>query len=540
MALNPPPRFDQFALESGTTVEDKYFFIDGCEGIETRRPFWKLGTTKSPDIRNFRINQQKQLVASKGFTHIGTTLNSQSSVAVFGYAVKGNTDLYIVTTAGIQVGRLTISGVTDIIALTGPTLQLSLGERVTFAAWGEQYLLIATRVHKLIEVDLVAGTYAFNDEAPEGAGHIEIMNGRVVLSDFVLTPRRVQWSAKFDKDDWDGLGAGFEDLPSVNGLDPVWGVYPYSETQGFVVRQDSINIVQTSDSFDAPFRFQQQYNDVKCYAPRSICKIPGGVILHTYANVMVLTPGERRFVGDPVLARDFNSATTQTLTIFATYDPIEREYWIYGLDEITSGKALHCYNLFHNVWTSITPVTANTAMPYFTYVGGLGSTAYEDLSGAYSVQVETLDTLGAGSGGHELIYTAQGTLMYTLSAGSGGANGWRIETGEIELDSPANKLSVVDVEVGFICVTAATFDIGVQKIQEGTITTLENKAVTINTTQPQKLNFPCSITGHTVRFAAFANGGGGSGGLGSGTGLSPVLLDYVRVRCLKSARSVTA
>ena len=443
---NVPPSL--FPIGDGTEVKTAVFLAEGCDGVDTRFPSFQLPRSFLSEARDIALTTNKRVTTGPGYS-VETTIGD-SVIDCFSLRSPTSNRLYFVTTAGIKTSTLDVIGFSSPVALTGPAFTgLSTGDSCGFLVWDENTLLVALPTNRLIAIDVPGATYAEVADSPMGATHIAYMNGRVVLSGFLTDRTRVQWSAQFDYTEWGdaALGAGYEDLgvSDTASLNPVFSVWPFSDTLGIVLRQYSVDIVTTSTNFDAPFFFAQRHKGVNLPFPKTAARTSTSVIVAGMTDVFELTPESVASIG---LAAGWTDQAVP-VTRFAAYNPEDYEYLLYGHDS----TRLWVYSTRHRCWIGqrTEPAASLTAM---AFIGGRGATPYGSLSGTYGSLTGTLDTLGVLENARRGMVFFVGATPYYSPVNT--ASTYYIRFPDIEPATPERNITLLSIEVGYRALTTDT------------------------------------------------------------------------------------
>lgn len=420
--------FDQFQIAPGTDVVDVEFFKQPA-GINLNTNPLALSLDESPDIQNMVINDQG-LYTTGPYTALVASL---SATILSNFALRNDT------------GRVFIAAATDgfyvrgeennYVAMTGASFTgLFAGDRFKFTSWGDKVLATNPLVG-LYMLDPVLKTARKITTAPEGAQFISVLSGRVVLSGFLNTPARVQWSAKFDSDDWSGLGAGYEDLdPSpTGGINTVYAVFPYSDIGAIVLRQDSVYSMVATDAFDSPFRFSVRYSNIGCTAQFSADYYPGGCIFATYEDIIVVTQDSVKSIGKRIVNRKILLGMTNSTIYkngFGAYNPGTNQYWF---AHRVNTSYFYVYDFLRNTWTT---VAAPSAVYNLTFVGSQQGSVYGSPVAAYSLITGTMELL------FDQNVRRFTEMLYTV------ANNEYTYQGEVDLISSTSSIATRDINAG--------------------------------------------------------------------------------------------
>lgn len=422
--------FDQFQIAPGTDVVDVEFFKQPA-GINLNTNPLSLTLDESPDIQNMVINDQglyttgpyAGLVASLSTTILSNFVLRNDTGRVFiaaatdGFYVRGESNNYTLMTGASFTG-------------------LFAGDRFKFTSWGNKVLATNPLVG-LYELDPVLKIARKITTAPDGAQSIAVLSGRVVLSGFLNAPARIQWSAKFDSDDWTGLGAGYEDLdPSpTGGINTVYGVFPYSDIGSIVVRQDSVYSMVATDAFDAPFRFSVRYSNIGCTAQFSVDYYPGGCVFATYEDIIVITQDSVKSIGKRIVNRKILLGMTNSTIYkngFGAYNPGTNQYWFaHRVDT----PFFYVYDFRRDSWTT---VAAPTGVYNLTFTGAQQGRVYADVAGVaqYNFLQGTMELLGDQN------VRRFTEMLYTV------ANNEYTYQGEVDLISTIASIATRDINAG--------------------------------------------------------------------------------------------
>ncbi len=518
-SLTTLPEFDTIPAPE---VLERRFLLPRFTGEDRRLPSWKVPETGLVRASHAAITDNGTITsfpASGGAVAAGVTV-----VALFSMLYNNASLVLIVGTTSIRLGYGGLTQIRNISTLTGPTISLSSGARVSFTVWNGTTVLMTSQETGLIAIDLAAKTYAVVADAPVGFGHVTVMNGRVLLSDSANVPGRVQWCAKFDYEQWNSavLGTGFEDrTPTVNTVGTVFGVYPETDTIGIVVRDGSVEQIEATDNFDAPFRFTRKFSHVQFFSPRTLAKGPVGVYAATYTNVVEITLGQIREIGDPLNI----TATTVPTNPIGVYLPHQDVYMVGPLqnENLVSTVYMHAYWRKHQAWTTVYIDPSSICASH-----GPASSGYSSLNGTYDSLSGTLDTLGQSVDGYSSIIYSNGTNVYTTNTPAGAVGGFSWLFPQIEPSKPENSIQVVSVHLGLRTTITSAFTL--VEAATGTTYGTFTPSATVN---PQVFNLWKPLTSRWVQFRLNSNA---STGADTGGGFE---LDYVTVRYTEGPMEVS-
>ena len=255
------------------------------QGLDYVTPINSFTPNKARSSNNLRVTSAGKYIVRPGLTVVG--------------GVAGDTQLGVVVASkdtGVEYTvRITSTGVEVSTGSTwqsysGPTLDIPESARPEFAAWNNK-LLFTDQTSGLYEIDFSAKTYSLISAAPVGK-HLTVFGGRVVLSNIVNYPTRVQWCVKNDNTDWSGIGSGYDDMLSAPGgvVDIQHGVYPITDTEAYVVRASSIWAMSLTGIADSPYEFAFRFAQ-GTDSPKSIVRLPGqGIIMLGRDDVYMVNP----------------------------------------------------------------------------------------------------------------------------------------------------------------------------------------------------------------------------------------------------------
>lgn len=451
------PQPATFPLGDGTEIQTRKYLAKGYKGINAQRPYYLNSPEYSIDSINVGVNVDGSVVTCGSFG-AESTVFVDNIVAMYEHRTTTTSKLIVVTTVGIY--RTTIQANssigTPVIATGVPVPPITLNDTISFLSWNEDKILITGHTFPhIILFDLVTNQLSYVDESPGGASHITMLSGRVVLSGFVDTTRRVQWSKKFNFEEWEpqDLGSGFEDLTQhTGGAGAVLGVYPFGDTTGLVVREYSIDYVSATDNFDAPFRFQQRYNNITTTSQRTIVKTPNSIILLTTKGVIdVGVSGEMRNLSDVVGFFGATKLGGQDYASCATYSESKDCYyisefsfyvWVYNRK----------YGTWHREWTTNGRVNALCA------INGLVYTQYDAMAGTYDAQpdVVTLDTISKNNLG--IVLYSRDNRVGRSGVFLNNVFGFRVDVGCIAPVDVERSVSIVSVSLGISFIGFGSYD----------------------------------------------------------------------------------
>lgn len=533
-----------FQFTPGTQTEDIIFLQDGCSGMDFRLPSHRMPIDSLRDVYNMELSRNKALSVSRGSLIYTSTVGSLPIIAVYPYRTPEYTKVFLVTSDDIQVATLSGTDISNCTVLTGPDFPspLEKGDRVTYLPWDKDTLLVTSHLTPMYAIDIPSNTYTEVVGAPQGAGHITLMDGRVVASGFLIQPNLIQWSSKFNYEGWDPanenhLGTGFEELlPSeVGSQNSVYSIWPFTDTQGLVVRQSSLDTITTTDNFDAPFRFQQRHKLIQTYHPSSVVRTPNSVIIAGYESFFEVTPSEILSIGDPITTNIYSS-NISAYALRAAYNPLSDTYYVCGLDGFTNH--VYTYNRKYRAWMREAVPVVGTELTCMAYVGGMGSLTYAELTGTYATQTGTLSTWGASQLSFEwMVYAVDHNLHGSLNS-SLGPKGWRFQLNVIEPSWPSDEVTITHVEVAYSSFASNSDPAIVQYSIDGGSTWLTYGEFTIvpPATNPfalHKAMLEKTVTGDSIFLRVRSN-------RTTGVDRTDLLtIDYVRVTKVVGARETT-
>lgn len=260
--------------EGMEVVPDFVTFWNEPQGIDLVTPLNRLGNNKTPFANNFRMDIANRLLVRAGYAIVGAAASAEIVGLVVASTQEGVEYVVRVTTSGVD-----ILGSSAWAALSGPVLGLPDYAEVEFVAWGGSKLLFVDGINGMWVIDLIEQTYTLDPTAPIGK-HITVFGGRVIISNILNEPTRLQWSVRNDYSDWAGIGSGFEDLLSSPGgiVDIQHGVFPVTDIEAFIVRSGSIWVATQTGNPDAPFLFNYRFNE-GTDSPKSIVRLPGAQLM---------------------------------------------------------------------------------------------------------------------------------------------------------------------------------------------------------------------------------------------------------------------
>lgn len=273
------------------------------------------------------------------------------------------------------------------VSVSGSVFTGTTDDHFSFTNFGTQ-LLIANGVDKLYFFDIESGTQGFIDESVPSK-HVTMFNGRVVLSHTIEgspKPYRVRWSVKNNSLDWTSDGSGYEDLFAAPGgvVDSAHGVYPVTDDTALIVRATSVWSMTITGNLLAPHRFTRLWAEIGTRAPRSIATIPGGIIMLSRENVVVLTLNDVRKIGDLVRHDIINSITNYN-DVVGIYDYVRNEY------RLAVGSTVWRFRFNEQGWTKDTYPFSIRDMARVE-IDQFGLTI-DELVGTIDAQVGTIDEL---------------------------------------------------------------------------------------------------------------------------------------------------
>lgn len=500
--LDESPRGD-----AGTTqVRLPYF--DSVEGMFELKSPDELTGNQAVDIVDFRIDNYGKLVPAED-TGTLTTLSSQTALDIYGYQRDdGSVNLIVPTTVGFQA-RIPEG---SFVQLSGTAMSdLQWGDFFSFVGWGN-YVITANPVVGMHKLNLTDYTYTEMSGVPVGPNHVTVFGNRVVVTRPVHLPGRIQWSVKNDSDDWTGLGSGYEDLLASGGTrhDSPWSVWPVDETRALVVRERSVWLMSLTGFSDAPFKFERLFDGIGTAAPRSIAAIPGGIMMMTYNNFVIVTPDGYEFVGSPIEhifnPAMYSSVVPKALYTKAVYVRRWNEYWL-GYQTISGTYMSWRYNLARKAWTRST-----NSIPG-AYVEWNSALATDDIAATFDSSSLELDVYGGAGYPRAAVYYPAGSstigVRYVMPHGSftAPAVSSMIVTGNLPgADDPDATITVTRVSIFYEyrnSDSGGTFTIDYTSDQGVTWSTYSSFTISGNsvaTTKTLTYTVNSTVFGKTLRF----------------------------------------
>lgn len=391
-------------------------------------------------------------------TGLGVIYNANvlSGTILSNFTYRTNDSVYriVATTVGIAY---TIGTYGSYTYMTGDAFSgLYSGDWFDFTPWGDK-LICTNPIVGMYEIDLVAHTYTKITEAPQDAQTLQVFNGRLVATNMANNPRRVQWSVKFDSNDWTGLGSGFEDLQGVNTYS---GNYPLrviaeSDTVALVFRQDSCDMMQATDRFDSPFVFSSLHRNLPSISTRAIARAKVGTVTVNGRGVYVVTPSNATLVGEGLTTTadigllDVNyGLRIPTRKWFGAYHPGTDEYWL------QTEYATYRYQFKYNSWVEF-EATAGYPVAISPADGAING-PYNGLIGDYASQIGNFGDLTNISQGPISIAVGQYDYLYDTYNANPAV---QIETSDIDLTVRNKQVTIQEFELEYYCDNAQTYTV---------------------------------------------------------------------------------
>jgi hypothetical protein len=436
------PRFN--TPGPGTEVEEPLYW-EQPKGLDLRDLLSKIDRDHGTEFRNLTI-QEGRMESRVGTAAVGTGATNIMAVVNF-IPPAGIGVLLRFTTTTVEAW----DGTTWNAISGSPTLTGGLADYFSFASFGNK-LLFTNGVDPLNSYDVGTNSFQVITEAPIGK-HLTTFNGRIILSNTVEDATRIQWSEKNIEDDWDGDGAGFEDLLSTPGgkVDIQRGVFPITDFTALVVRSNSIWSMTVTGDPDAPHRFNRIYPTMGTDSPHSIQEIPGGIVGWFKDNVYVMSETQPVPIGDMVrkyIVENLDSSEK----LVGVYDPDEREYRL----RINSTEVFR-YSFRDQSWTrDIYPVGIRWMEHSHTDKIGLTvdtATGTVDDAGTESVDSEFAVDVRRGV----FYVTEQVTTNFVTEDDStvetdhpaAAASTLIFATGSLHTDRPFNHLKVIEIQLEY-------------------------------------------------------------------------------------------
>lgn len=337
------------------------------------------------------------------------------------------------------------------VPIAGDPFAAGQASQFSFTGWGDTLIVAGTGKPTAISFDPAAITEIA--DAPGGIIHLATFGGRVIAS---LANGRIQWSVKNSSTDWSGLGSGFEDLRSAPGGKPdgQTAIVPITDEIAYCIRTNSIWQMSQTGNFDAPFNFSRLAPHIGSSYPQSAVAVPGGVIFLSDVQVWMVTPQGFREIGQPIKSFLNVSATTLAKAT-ATYDVLFGEY------KLAIGSKVFRYNVAGGFWTQNSFEFPIRSISYTLYANSL---TIDQLEGTIDNLVGTIDQLGVNRKDPGTIYAMDNSYRYVVrddpqrnneadrdvdSSGSVVPGGFRLETGDIFVNSNQKRKDVVELILSY-------------------------------------------------------------------------------------------
>lgn len=365
-----------------------------CLGLDLRHPTSRLGTQLSPNIVNYRPDNDDWLALRPGTVPLGDVADGNEEiihVAIF------------TTSLGTEyVLRWRLTGIDyysggEWIALSGPALSLGIYNIISATSWNDK-LDFTDGATGVYEINFETFSYALIPDAPI-CRHITTFLGRLVASYIVeggeVFPSRIQWSEKNDNTDWTSQGSGFEDLLNTPGgiVDTQLGVYPVSDVQAVIVRSGSFWTMESTGYVDTPFNFTSRFSKLRVDSQRGVCTAPGGIFVICRDDIYFVAAGAEP-VSIGLMVRDGTHASTGALQraqlewdtwnkCLAVYVPLRSGSGstVYRYYPTVQGKAVQGW--FRDVYPYTIRAMASTIYRQTLSIGELEG-SIEDLEGPIS------------------------------------------------------------------------------------------------------------------------------------------------------------
>ena len=210
------------------------------------------------------------------------------------------------------------------------------------------------------EVNLLADTYAELGNAPRYK-YITLFDNRIVGFNLVdvggNNPIQVGWTGTFDYAEFDPLvnfEAGNAPLEETQSdyTDAGTGIFGFGANL-LIVRERSIWLANKTGSFQQPFYFYTEVPSLGCDTPKSIQKIPGGIMYYDRRtrSMYVYQIGSK--VPTPIgrqVEDDVYSSISNPDDIFSEFDSINLEYKLGVPQAGTDVTRIWTYSFKSNAW----------------------------------------------------------------------------------------------------------------------------------------------------------------------------------------------
>lgn len=324
------------------------------KGIDRYHLSSRVTEQLSPKIRNFMFDDGI-LVSRLGTDLLGG--NAASPVMqVVDLVRKGQTKVTIrFCTRHIEVYEFGLGAWNSVaIPLTG-------SERDFFAytGWADK-ILFSNGIDGIWEFDLKTYEAKLIPGSPS-AKHLTTFGGRVVASSVSYRgedyPLRVWWTAKNLYKNWTtsqqnptltpDLAGGYEDLYGSPGgiTDEAMGVFPFSDSQAWLVRSRSVWQMAVSGNALAPFRFDMMLPSVGTPYRNSIISLGHAVVFASREDIHEVSLSGDKLIGTAVVD-DILDEVESFKGCFGTYDVGRQEY------RIAIGTLVWRYRWQEEGWTA--------------------------------------------------------------------------------------------------------------------------------------------------------------------------------------------
>lgn len=449
--LRPGIRFDTSQFQPTEDMLTRPIPIGGLRGMNVMSPLPSMAPEYLRLVRNLNV-RYGAYQARDGTEVVSTVAGAELLYACDVILPSGGFYIVRFKTTGIDVYA---DGVWN--AASGATFTGSRVAPFAITGWNDRLLFSAGvgRVFELVfEPNFVITELT---ESPENVIHLATFNGRVMAS---LQGTTVQWSAKFDHTDWDGLGSGFEDLLSAPGgrPDQQTAIIPISDELAYCLRTASVWQVGNTGDFDSPFSFTRVWTHVGSKFPNTVTPTKRGfVCVGDGGQVWNVSPEGTVDIAPPV-SDIFDIELGYQRLMSAGYDVKFDEYrvTIPDTNSLTAQKVMR-YSFLNQAWTEDVYPFPIKSIAYTQFAKVL---SIDELSGTIDDLVGTIDDIGVGVRNPGCIYAMAGDAKFvarddrlkssealrdTNFGGSRVASGFRMESGDVRITDPIRRQEFVEI-----------------------------------------------------------------------------------------------
>lgn len=449
--MRPNKRFDTSAFQPTEDMLLKPIPIGGLRGMNKMSPLPSMDPEFLRLVRNLNI-RYGAYNSRDGTEVVGTVAGSELLYACDVLLPSGG--FYIVRwrTNGVDVYSNGVWNVAGGAAFAGSRVA-----PFAITGWNDRVLFTAG-IGKVYEL-LFEPAFVVNEltESPVDVIHLATFNGRVMAS---LKGTTVQWSAKFDHTDWDGLGSGFEDLLSAPGgrPDQQTAIIPVSDELAYCLRTASVWQVGNTGDFDSPFSFTRVWTHIGSKFVNTVAATKRGfVCVGDGGQVWNVSPEGVDDISPPV-SSDFDIELGYQRLMSGAYDVKYDEYrvTIPSVNMLTAQKVMR-YSFMNKAWTEDVYPFPIKSIAYTQFAKVL---SIDELTGTIDDLVGSIDDLGVGVRHPGCVYAMEGDAKFVARddqerssedlrdvnfGGARVASGFRMESGDVKVTDPIKRQEFVEV-----------------------------------------------------------------------------------------------